>query len=82
LDLSATPPDYKVFVINNEGVGRVLATITDAPPAYVHSIFSTENYVLLIVWQADIGHTAKPTYNLLDTLKPWNPERDTIFCKS
>ncbi len=79
LDLTTDPPQYRVFEIDARGAGRIMATISDAPPAYIHSLFSTENYLILIVWQADIGPTKKPTYNLLDTFKPWNSTRETLF---
>jgi torulene dioxygenase len=82
LNATSIPPVYRVFEINSTGTGRILATIEDAPPAYIHSTFSTDNYVILIVWQADFGPTPKPTYNILDSLKPWNPDRDVLFCKS
>lgn len=41
---------------DSEEAGRtdVLAEITEAPPAYLHSVFMTEKYVVLVVWQADI----------------------------
>jgi torulene dioxygenase len=83
LDTTTTPPQYSVFEVNASGIGSILATIADAPPAYIHSLFSTENYVILIIWQADLGKkTSKPYYNVLDNLKDWDPERETIFCGS
>jgi hypothetical protein len=36
---------YKVFKIDSEGKGSLLAEITDAPPAYLHTIFVTKRYV-------------------------------------
>lgn len=82
LNGTSIPPEYKVFRISNKGVVNILARITDAPAAYIHSVFDTENYIILIVWQADIGTPAAPTYNLLDTLKPWDSHRETIYCMS
>lgn len=82
LDADATPPVYNVFEVNALGKGNILATITDAPAAYIHSVFSTENYVILIVWQSDFGKkTSKPYYNILDNIKDWDPERKTLFCE-
>lgn len=78
--MNVTTREYKVFAVNNKGVGRILATITDAPPAYIHSIFSTKNYVILVVWQADLD-TNKDFFNLLDTFLPWDPKREALFCK-
>ncbi|KAF2873120.1 carotenoid oxygenase [Massariosphaeria phaeospora] len=66
---------YRVFAIEN-GVGRVLATITDAPAAYIHSLSSTEHYLILIVWQADLKLEAR---NLVDQIAPWDPDRDALF---
>ncbi|PSN72943.1 RPE65-domain-containing protein, partial [Corynespora cassiicola Philippines] len=78
LNTEAEPPIYSVFAIEG-GKGRILANITDAPPAYIHSVFSTESFVVLIVWQCDIGPTDKPTYNLIDAIMPWDPEREALF---
>lgn len=77
LDLSAKPPVYRVFSVSPvTGAGTILANITDAPPAYLHSLFSTDNHLILIVWQADIG---KESTTLLGSLLPWNPNRKTLF---
>ena len=70
-------PEYTVFGLNHtNGHGSILATIADAPPAYIHSIFGTENYVILIIWQADIGIKAN---TIVGSLLPWNPHRKTLF---
>lgn len=49
---------YNVFRIRGSGPDRgkvdVLAEITDAPIAYLHSSCMTEKYYILCVWQADI----------------------------
>lgn len=49
---------YTAFRIRGKGPGRgnfsVLANITDAPPAYLHSSCLTEKYFILCIWQADI----------------------------
>jgi torulene dioxygenase len=82
MDLASSPTEYKVFEIDATGSGRVLASVTDAPPAYLHSLFSTENYLILIVWQADYIATEKPTYNILDSMKSWDSSRKTLFCES
>jgi torulene dioxygenase len=79
LDLAAQPPVYKVFGIEN-GDGRVLANITDAPPAYIHSLFSTEHYVILVVWQCDLGEpVVANSTNFIDRFQPWDPSRDALF---
>ena len=54
----------------------MLATISDAPPAYVHTLFSTEHYLILVVWQADY---AKKATTVVGSLGPWNPKRHTLF---
>jgi len=79
-DLAAPTATYGVFEIDKTGAGRIIANITDAPMAYIHSMFSTEHYLVLIVWQADYDNT-KATYNIADSLKPWNSTRQTLFCK-
>lgn len=49
---------YHVFRIRGSGPERgtvdVLATIKDAPIAYVHSSCMTKKYYVLTVWQADV----------------------------
>jgi torulene dioxygenase len=53
--LNFTPkPTYTVFCVPAEGEVRVLAKVEDAPPAYLHSLWMTEKYVILCVWQADM----------------------------
>lgn len=61
---------YVVFgirggLVNPEERERVdiIAEITDAPPAYIHSISMTEKYVILCVWQADITAYVHSTFN-------------------
>lgn len=79
LDLGADPPLYQVFGIDADGKGRVLANITDAPPAYIHSVSSTENYVVQIIWQSDFGPPKQEGSSILDLIQPWNPDRPTFF---
>jgi hypothetical protein len=43
--LRVTAAAYKVFKIDSQGKGSLLAEITDAPPAYLHTIFVTKRYV-------------------------------------
>ena len=47
-------PTYKIFRIAHDGVTDILATITDAPASYIHSIAMTARYVILCVWQAHL----------------------------
>lgn len=77
LDLSAEPPTYTIFgIIAETGKVEILATIDDAPPAYIHNVFNTENFIILIVWQADFTRSGK---TLMSSLGPWDPERKTLF---
>ena len=77
LDTSVKPPIYRVFGLEPpSGQARILANITDAPPAYLHSVFSTENHIILIVWQADL---VTPGKTVLTSLGPWDPKRNTLF---
>ena len=60
---------YTAFGIRGKGPDRgrmtVLAKITDAPPAYLHSSCLTEKYFILCVWQADIKWCAFPRSSLI-----------------
>lgn len=72
-----TPPTEK------EAAGhKVLATITDAPAAYIHSVCLTKKYFVLCVWQADFklnGAAIPYNKNLVQSLKAWNPNRKTLW---
>ena len=77
----------------------ILAEITDAPMAYVHSFAITQKYVILTIWQSDYNMcvldpviielgvdnflnsgASSPQYkDILSSLKPWDPKRDTLF---
>ncbi|KAK4500912.1 hypothetical protein PRZ48_009104 [Zasmidium cellare] len=77
---SGEEPYYLVFHVNNTGFATILANITDAPPAYIHSIFGTEIYVVLIVWEAEINLAKQEqTYNVVDALKPFNSSQPSLF---
>lgn len=76
LDLEEEEPTYRVFRIDPTGETSVIANITDAPPAYIHSVFSTENYIIMVIWQADFTHKDR---TVLSSLGEWDPERNTLF---
>lgn len=77
LDMSLETPAYRVFGIQPpNGEAKILANITDAPPAYVHSLFGTQNHLILIVWQADF---VKPGKTLMESIGSWDPERKSLF---
>ncbi|KFA56320.1 hypothetical protein S40293_08290 [Stachybotrys chartarum IBT 40293] len=73
-------PVYRVFRVNAAaGTTDVLATISsDAPAAYIHSFFLTENYVVLCIpsshyaWQ---GLKIPWERNLIDALLPFDEAR-------
>ncbi|CAI6079727.1 unnamed protein product [Clonostachys chloroleuca] len=78
LDLDADPPVYRVFGIEQpEGKTRILATIDDAPAAYIHALWNTDNHVILIVVQADIVKPSKGT--IRSTLGDWKEDRPVLF---
>lgn len=67
---------YRVFCIS-QSTGRsiILATITNAPPAYVHSLFLTPRHVILCVWGARLamrGLKVLYTHNILDALADYD----------
>ncbi|KAK2877097.1 hypothetical protein FQN49_001420 [Arthroderma sp. PD_2] len=72
-------PTYRVFGVSRlTGKTSILATITDASPAYIHSIFLTENYVILCVWNSFfVAHGLKIlwTRNVLDAIGEYDPSR-------
>ncbi|KAL0064336.1 hypothetical protein AAF712_008782 [Marasmius tenuissimus] len=78
-------PTYKVFQIKgSSGEVDILAEITDAPPAYLHSLALTSKYVVLIVWQAHITGNGLPILNNHKSIaeaieKKWDPSLDSIF---
>lgn len=77
LDFEAEPPVYRIFTIQApEGEARIIANITDAPPAYIHSMFATEKHIIFIVWQADY---VKRGVNILDSIGEWDPKRKSLF---
>ncbi|KAK4998983.1 hypothetical protein LTR66_001904 [Elasticomyces elasticus] len=76
LDISSTST-YRVFRVSaSNQKTTILATITSAPPAYLHSIFLTQNYVILCVWGSHFamyGLKILYTRNVLDALNPIDP---------
>lgn len=67
--------EYKVFRVNAKtGKTDILATI-NAPPAYLHSLFITEDHVVLCVWNSHIakaGASILFNSNILDSIAPFN----------
>ncbi|RBR25042.1 uncharacterized protein FIESC28_02166 [Fusarium coffeatum] len=59
-----------------KGETKIIANITDAPPAYIHSLFHTEKHIILVVWQADF---VKRATNIVESIRAWDPDRKTLF---
>ena len=78
LDLGRQPT-YRVFRVNaSTGTTDILATITNAEAAYIHSLFLTENYVVLCVWNSYYAFGgAKILWekNMLDSMLPFDPSK-------
>ncbi|CAG1997569.1 unnamed protein product, partial [Fusarium graminearum] len=52
LELGQENPVYRVFgIYPPEGETKIIANITDAPPAYIHSLFHTEKHTILVIWK-------------------------------
>jgi torulene dioxygenase len=61
---------------------KILATITDAPAAYIHSVCLTKRYFIFCVWQADLkfnGATILYNRNMAQSFSAWNPNRKTLW---
>lgn len=67
-------PTYRVFHVSvSTGETEILATITNAKSAYVHSLFLTENHVVLCVWGSYYAYGGVKLLweqNILDALNP------------
>ena len=80
-------PTYTLFKIGpssetDDSRSHILAEITDAPPAYIHSVCLTKKYFIFCVWQADFKllGAAIPFYrNLVQSFKTWDPERKVLW---
>ena len=46
--------EYHVFSIKSDGKAEILATFTDVP-VYIHSFATTEKYVILCLWPAELN---------------------------
>lgn len=69
---------YRVFQVSKaSGKTEILATITDAPGAYIHSFFLTPRYVVLCVWNAHYalgGFKMLYHRNIIDALEHFDPK--------
>ena len=70
---------YRVFRVSADtGETDILATITDAEAAYLHSLMITRNHVVLCVWggrYAYHGLKMLVEKNILDALAPFDPTK-------
>jgi torulene dioxygenase len=74
-------PCYTVFAIRGGMLNPaekdkidILAEITEAPAAYLHSSFMTEKYIILAIWQADYTMLVGVSFSVYIEL--------TIHCRS
>jgi torulene dioxygenase len=70
------PGVYRVFCTSaSTGQTTVLATFKNTP-AYIHSLFLTENYVILCVWNSHVswgGLSLLYHKNIVDSITPFDP---------
>ncbi|OOF97925.1 hypothetical protein ASPCADRAFT_164015 [Aspergillus carbonarius ITEM 5010] len=72
-------PTYRVFRISAlTGETTILATFP-ATPAYLHSLFLTEDYVVLCVWNAHISLADLGAMSFLDAIKPFDPSEPATW---
>jgi torulene dioxygenase len=80
-------PTYTLFKLcppteTEEARSKILATITDAPAAYIHSVCLTKKYFVFCVWQADFKLSGAPIpfyKNLVQSFKAWDPNRRVLW---
>lgn len=74
-------PTYRVFRVSaSTGETDILARITGAPAAYIHSLFLTQRYVILCVWGSHyrwVGVNILYQKNILDSILPLDPAKPT-----
>ena len=74
---------YRVFHVSaSTGKTEIIATITDAPGAYIHSSLLTENYFILCVWGAQYswgGAKLLWEMNMLDAIAPFDPSKKALW---
>ena len=70
---------YRIFQVSaSTGKTTILATITDAAGAYIHSLFLTEHFVVLCVWGSHYAYSGLKliyTRNILDAIKNTDPSQ-------
>jgi len=72
---------YRVFTVSaSTGTTEILATITNAEGAYLHSLLLTENYVILCVWNSYYALGGMKLFyerSILDALSEFDPSKLT-----
>lgn len=74
-------PTYRVFRVDGKtGKTEILATISEkeAGPAYIHSFFLTQNYLVLCIPSAKYawsGMSILWRFSMLDSIKPFDPNQ-------
>ena len=73
---------YRVFTVSaSTGKASILATIS-AEPAYLHSLFLTENYVILCIWNAFFALGGASIFyhkNLVESLAKYDGTRPALW---
>ncbi|KAF8462122.1 carotenoid oxygenase [Kalaharituber pfeilii] len=76
-------PTYRVFRVSNKtGKAAILATIQDAPGAYIHSFFLSKKYVILCVWNSHLAFKGMGMLwheNIIDAIAPYDPSKKARF---
>lgn len=71
----APQPTYRVFCVSAAtGETSILATFA-ATPSYLHSLFLTEDYVIVCVWNAHLSPKELANGTLLDALQQFDPSK-------
>ncbi|MCJ1414979.1 hypothetical protein MMC32_001309 [Xylographa parallela] len=70
---------YRIFGVSaSSQKTTILATITDAPAAYLYSLFLTTNYVILCIWGSHYAyHGLSLLYekNIIESIAPLDPAK-------
>ena len=74
---------YRIFRVSAAtGQTEILATITDAPAAYLHSSILTENFFILCVWNSHYawgGMKILWEKNMLDAIAHFDPTKKALW---
>jgi torulene dioxygenase len=75
-NISFTPqPTYRVFCVSSAtGETTILATF-HATPAYLHSLFLTEDYVIVSVWNSHVSPQELTKGSIVPALQPFDPSK-------